>query len=434
MRDPTPAEVRMAGRGATPASGRTSSPRADRPRIAIVAPFDGPALAQHFAFDGQSLPPGYPGAALMSVLARELADRGHEVATITTDYFTPPEELAPFKVFRAPGISAYFCPQRPRAFRPAAGRPGRAADLFAYERECLRAALLDFAPDVIHANWTYEFAWAALDTGIPTVTTAHDSPAKVLRYMPNVYRAARYLMARLVIPRCTHLTTVSPALADDLQKWAKVPIRIIANPISAHLAMEPGCAPDAFTGRRVIMVGNGWTRLKNGEAGLRAFAIARRQDPTLELACFGKDWEPSGVAERWARQHGLEAGVTFHGPAPHRILHARMQQSAVLVHPSRTEACCMAIAEAMTLGLPVIGGRSAGGVPWQLDQGRAGVLVDIEDPKAIADAMGALLADRAKWQAISNAGRTRAREIFTSDRVVDAYVETFNDAMKAATA
>lgn len=427
-----PAEVPTAGRGATPAGARAPSPRADRLRIAIVAPFDGPALARHFAFDGQSLPPGYPGAALMSALARALVDRGHEVATITTDYFTPPEELAPFKVFRAPGISAYFCPQRPRAFRPTGLQPGRAADLFAYERKHLRAALLDFAPDVIHANWTYEFAWAALDTGIPTVTTAHDSPAKVLRFMPNAYRAARYLMARLVIPRCPHLTTVSPALADDLRKWAKVPIRVIANPIPTHLSDEPGCSPEAAASRRVIMVGNGWTKLKNGEAGLRAFAIARRKDPALELDCFGTDWEPSGVAERWARQHGLAAGVTFHGPAPHRTVHARMQQSAVLLHPSRTEACCMAIAEAMALGLPVIGGRSSGGVPWQLDHGRAGVLVDIEDPQAIADALAELLEDRAKWQALSEAGRARAREIFTPDRVIDAYVETFEDAMQAA--
>ena len=150
-------------------------------RIAILGPFIGKSLADQFdlAPDIGVLPPGYPGAPLMTVLAKALVERGHHVATVTTDYFTPIKQLEPYRAYHSKSVSAYFCPQRPHSFRWSDGRLGRALDFFKYERECLVTAINDFAPDVIHAHWTYEFVWAALDSAYPTLATAHDSPAKV---------------------------------------------------------------------------------------------------------------------------------------------------------------------------------------------------------------------------------------------------------------
>ncbi|MCZ7562812.1 MAG: hypothetical protein M5U08_02550 [Burkholderiales bacterium] len=69
-------------------------------RIALIGPFDGPALESRFEFVPREarLPPGYPGSPLTSVLARALVDRGHTLAAITTDYTLPPERLEPFKI------------------------------------------------------------------------------------------------------------------------------------------------------------------------------------------------------------------------------------------------------------------------------------------------------------------------------------------------
>ncbi|HET9062843.1 MAG TPA: glycosyltransferase, partial [Candidatus Binatia bacterium] len=137
------------------APGADTGTRSERLRIALIGPFDGPSLSSQFGFPAESLPPGYPGAPVTSALARGLVDRGHRVAAITTDYFLPPEELEPFRAYRANELTAYFCPQRQRSFRSTRGKIGRALDLFAYERECLLAALGDFRPDVVHAQWTY---------------------------------------------------------------------------------------------------------------------------------------------------------------------------------------------------------------------------------------------------------------------------------------
>jgi glycosyltransferase involved in cell wall biosynthesis len=79
----------------------------------------------------------------------------------------------------------------------------------------------------------------------------------------------------------------------------------------------------------------------------------------------------------------------------------------------------MAIAEAMSLGLPVIAGRHTDGVGWQLDQGRAGILVDVTDPEETARGIAAATGDVAAWRAMSAAARSRAGELFSIDRVVD---------------
>ena len=269
-------------------------------RIALVGPFSGGSLASGFALGGSlPLPPGYPGAPLMTTLAQALVERGHEVAAISTCYSSPVAELEPFRHWeRRPGqgIDIYFCPQRPRSFRGSDARRGRAVDFFRFERDGLRAAIDHFRPQLIHAHWTYEFAWAALDSGVPTLATAHDSPSKVLRYMPNPYRFVRYLMARRVIARCRHLSAVSPDLERDIRSWAPAPVAVVPNPIPRPILETPGCLPEAFESRTLVMVLNGWIDLKNGAAALRAFRLARRSDPRLNLVCFGADYQAGGAA------------------------------------------------------------------------------------------------------------------------------------------
>lgn len=400
-------------------------------RIALVGPFSGGSLAAGFPAlaDGDKLPPGYPGAPLMTTLARALVDRGHEVAAISTCYTSPVSALEPFRHWeRRSGreIDVYFCPQRPRSFRSSGGRCGRAVDGFRFERDCLRSAIAHFQPELIHAHWTYEFVWAALASGVPTLATAHDSPAKVLRYMPNLYRLVRYAMARHVIARCTHLTAVSPDLERDIRRWAPRPIAVVANPIAEAMFDSAGCAPTAFESRRLVMALNGWVALKNGAQALRAFQQARRSDEHLRLVCFGADYEAGGAAQRWAKANGCADAVEFRGPTPHAQMMEEFRRSMALLHPSRLEACSMSIGEAMSLGLPVIAGETTGGVAWQLDSGRAGLLVDVNDPSSMARAIGTLAADRTVWTRISAACRARARELFRLEPIVDTYLGLYD--------
>lgn len=406
-------------------------------RVAIVGPFTGASLGASFAFPGQvRLPDGYQGAPLMAAYARALVNRGHTVAAITTDKSSFPQagRQPSFKAFDGAGLRAYFCPERIKGFRYSNGHIGKALDLFSYERRGMMAAIADFAPDVVHAHWTYEFAWAALDSGCPTVVTAHDSPWKVLRLMPDLYRALRYTMARRVIPRCRYLTAVSADLAADVQKFTSTRVAVVANPIADEVMSSVGCTGSSFDSAALVMVLNGWDAWKNGAAALRAFDLARRSNPALRLVCFGWHWELGGIAQQWAKSNGIDAGVEFRGPVPHPVILSQMQAAAALLHPSRLEACSMTIAEAMSVGLPVIAGEATAGVPWQLDGGQAGMLVDVNDPQAMARAIVELTGSKDRWARVSEAERTRARQIFSADKVVDQYMLQYEAATSGSVA
>jgi glycosyltransferase involved in cell wall biosynthesis len=126
---------------------------------------------------------------------------------------------------------------------------------------------------------------------------------------------------------------------------------------------------------------------------------------------------------------GLDAGVEFVGPTDHTELLGRIaEEVTVLVHPSRVETFSMILLEAMGVGVPVIGGRRSGAVPWLLAGGQAGVLVDIGSADQIASAMVRLARDTGLRARLAASGRKRVREHFDLDAVAAGYTQWFERA------
>jgi glycosyltransferase involved in cell wall biosynthesis len=75
----------------------------------------------------------------------------------------------------------------------------------------------------------------------------------------------------------------------------------------------------------------------------------------------------------------------------------------------------------MSLGIPVIGGRKAGGVPWTLGDGNYGMLVDVRSPDHIASAMLLLARDDAARLQLAVAARESVKHRFHIRDVADRY-------------
>jgi len=130
-----------------------------------------------------------------------------------------------------PGLRVFVGPRRARA-------RDLARDLLRQERRALGALLGQTQSEVIHALWTYEFAWAALDTRRPVVVTARDAPLTILREMRDAYRAMRALMAYLVRARTPVLTAVSPYLAG---RWRREMLYRQPIHVAHHFAIGVEC-------------------------------------------------------------------------------------------------------------------------------------------------------------------------------------------------
>lgn len=383
-------------------------------RIGLAGPISTENIAQLLDGDIGGLPRGYVGAPLFGNLIGALLKRGHSIVAYTTSSDMPPSSRVSASGDR---FKITYCSARPHAFQYSKGHWGRAADAFRQERATLSQAMQNDAPDLVHAHWSYEFALAAIKSGLPNLITCHDAPQVVLRHAPTLYRLVRYFMARHVLKQAQHLTAVSPYLKQKIEGYARVPINVVPNPLPAHLVESNRQYDPARP--RIAMVLNGWGALKNPQPALRAFAVLRRTLPRAELSIMGIDYGPGGKAESWAKAQGLTQGVHFMGAQPYPVLLAKLAESDLLLHPSLEETFGMSIAEAMSLGVPVVGGQASGAVPWVV--GDAGRLVDVRSPQAIAQAALELLNDEQALIDLGAQAKSNTLGRFSSDAVAVAY-------------
>lgn len=79
----------------------------------------------------------------------------------------------------------------------------------------------------------------------------------------------------------------------------------------------------------------------------------------------------------------------------------------------------------MALGVPVVGGKDSGAIPWLLDDGAAGILVDTRNPIEISAAVSRLLDDDCVWRRYSAEASDRARRCFNESAVVQSFVDAY---------
>jgi phosphatidylinositol alpha-1,6-mannosyltransferase len=144
------------------------------------------------------------------------------------------------------------------------------------------------------------------------------------------------------------------------------------------------------------------------------------RDPLLVLAGGGRDRQR---LEARAARRGLRDAV-FLGRVPDADLPALYRAADVFAMPCRerwggleAEGFGIVFLEAAASGLPVVAGRS-GGAHEAVDDEVTGFVVESRSVGAVRDAVAKLLADDALRARFGAAGRTRAVEEFSYDRLV----------------
>jgi glycosyltransferase involved in cell wall biosynthesis len=177
----------------------------------------------------------------------------------------------------------------------------------------------------------------------------------------------------------------------------------------------PGGAPlILYAGRLVTFKGLDY--LLDAMALLTKDDTSQAQAPHLLLVGDG----PHRLSlERRVADLGLSDRVHFAGAQPHAEMPRFHSIADMFVVPSTDhETFCIAACEAMACERPVVG-TTVGGIPEVVCDGETGYLVPPADPAALADRIGALLADPALRSRMGRAGRERTLAMFTWDRVIE---------------
>ncbi len=363
-----------------------------------------------------AFPQGRAEAPLISHLILELLRQGHRVLAITTDRMLD-DDQPPF-VYEQGNLTYVVVPSRQRIFRPNGKRPGRTADFFRVERKHILTVLRQHKPDVVHAHWTYEFAMAALAYDPDALITVHDNARLILKYIPTLERLFMLGMARYVFRKGRRFTAVSPYTARSVQPWTAARIQVVPNPVMTPVLGE--IVKPAYP--VVSMAANGWALHKNLETALLAFKQVQQRHPDAVLWGFGTAFEPGKQADDFCRTHAIP-NVHLLGLTPHQTMLQGIAQSNLVVHTSLEESFGMVPAEAMACGVPVVAGEHSGAVPWVVGEG--GLLVDVTNATAIADAVDRLLTDQALAESLARKARTNVASRFDLKHVTDQYMTLY---------
>lgn len=365
-----------------------------------------------------TLPAGLSvGSTPVTQLAVGLLKRGYELLVVSLD----------------PGIDRETVVDGPR-LRVCLGpyrATNRTRDFSRWERRYVRDALRREAPDVAHANWTYEYALGALDSGRPTLITPRDWAPAILRLRPTPFRVARTVMNVEALRRGQHFTVTSPYMLTKIRRWTRGTVTLIPNAIDTELFASEATRSNGPP--RLLAINNGFSRLKNVSTLIEAFALVRRERADCRLHLVGTGFELGGAAQRWAQGRRLDEGIDWQALVPHHEVMALLRSADVFVHPSLEESFGLVLVEAMAQRLPVVGGRASGAVPWVLDEGRAGLLVDVTSAARLARELLDLLGDPGRRQRLGAAGHAHAWRHFRTDQVLDRYIERYAAVVAAET-
>lgn len=265
----------------------------------------------------------------------------------------------------------------------------------------LRRVVVERRPDLVHAHIYASASAAALATAglrVPLVVTEHTEA-------PWRGRGAR-LASRLTYRRADRLVAVSSAIERLLREGYRVPPeRVTAIPTA--IAPRPGATtpwPPLPAGRPLVGRVSRLAPEKGVDVFLHAAARLAPLHPEARFLVVG-DGPCRAELEALAATLGLGERVHFLGFRPDA--RAVIADLDVLAVTSRSDGAPLVVLEAMAAAVPVVA-SAVGGLVDQVAHGRTGLLVPPDEPGALAEALGALLGDRARAHRLGRAGQAHA--------------------------
>jgi len=227
--------------------------------------------------------------------------------------------------------------------------------------------------------------------GIPYIIVEHWSV-----YLPSNGSFSRFpiwkkWLTRLIARHASGIYPVSQILEDNMKihgltnrVWGRM-----ENVVDDCFYEEGGQSSDGRGKVKLLHVSCFDKRAKNVKGMLRAVRMVadQRKDFSLTLVGSGKDWQ--SCRDYTESLNFPEGMIEWTGELAPREVSRMMHESDVFLMFSRYENAPVVISESMAAGLPIVS-SNAGGVPEMVSED-CGILVDVEDEEAFADAVDYML-------------------------------------------
>ena len=250
-------------------------------------------------------------------------------------------------------------------------------------------------PDLLHSHVVLPGGWSALNLsrkyGVPIVLTEHSSP-----FSMHLGTELSRRLVRETLNGVNQLIAISPALAKQLLEFEPgLNIEIIGESVRTDFFVPAAGVDKENAKGKSFFVAARLAEQKGLNHLLEAVHILLRNGfNSFELE-IGGDGPDRLKLEDLATTLGVNEHCRFLGALNREQVRDRMQRCDVFVLSSLHETFGVVLGEAMACGKPVISTRCGG--PEFVVNKETGVMVDVADPQALADAMADFISGRVSF-------------------------------------
>ncbi len=260
----------------------------------------------------------------------------------------------------------------------------------------------EFPFDLIHAQFTYPDGVVAVRLGkrfgVPVIIT-EQNPWGPWMDQNAIVRRQSVWAAR----ECTFQFALSRAVRESIVRLAgeSEKLRIIPNAVDGSVFTQ---RPNELLpiANQIVFVG-AIRPVKGVDVLLRAVRLLADQGRDVKVKLVGESFFKNYQKEynrlqQMALDLGLGDRIQFVGKQRPPELVRTIQESALLVLPSRAESFGLVLAEALACGTPVVATKCGG--PEDIVNDQVGALVPPDDPEALAGAIGEVLDKRSEFDPV----------------------------------
>jgi Glycosyltransferase len=186
------------------------------------------------------------------------------------------------------------------------------------------------------------------------------------------------ILVKPILKQVDIITTPSGFLRDVFKETLNIETSVVPNIVDLEqlkfrkrLPVQPR-----------ILTTRSLEKIYNTECVIKAFKIIHEHFPESELGIAG-DGSRRTVLEQLVTALGLNDSITFYGVVDHEKIPEIYDQYDIYVNVSSVDNLPGVILEAYASGLPVVS-TNAGGIPYMVEDGATGLLVDLDDHNDLA--------------------------------------------------
>ncbi len=277
-----------------------------------------------------------------------------------------------------------------------------------------------YAPHVVHTH-LHVLRYTLLPTilcGIPVrIHTVHDIAQRDAP-IAKLFNSIAFRFGN-VVP-----VSISNAVADTVREvyGQNLYTPVIYNGLPTDRFLQHSNKPKENSKQNIVLmnIARFWPQ-KNHKLLIEGFSIAVKEYSNMELWLVG-DGPLRPEVEKIVKEKGLSQKVTFLGIQSN--IAELLSESDIFVLTSSWEAFGLVNVEAMALRKPVIA-TAVGGIPEIVEDGKTGILVPANDPKALAQAIVKLAKNPALRESMGEEGQSRAVEYFDIKQTARQYEELY---------